>query len=334
MAEAPARRFRTSEGEHLGERVVVLADDELETQVILVPTFGFPCIAFRVNTNRGEWSVLAEPPDAETFQTRLGRFGLPLMFPWPNRIRDGHFTFQGKTYNLPLAPNGQHAIHGLTRQRAWTLEEHGTDDRGAFCRASVQVGGTPDDVWPFPSRLTATYRLHGTVLTLHVEAENIGTGAMPMGFGIHPWFPLPLAPEGSRQNTEVSLPADRFWRLDETTCTTGETTPVSERFDLRQPTVIGDLFIDDVFTGLTLDDGWCTAEVRDVAGGRSIAVRSDAAFREHVVFAPLIADVVCLEPYTCATDAFNLNERGIDAGTIVLEPGQRWRGTIAIEARP
>ena len=157
---------------------------------------------------------------------------------------------------------------------------------------------------------------------------------MSMGFGIHPWFDVPFGSSSARGQMEIKAPASGFWELDETLCTTGPIRPVSEGIDLRTWSPIADRFIDDVYTGLALEDGWFTAEVRDPANGRAIAVRSDASFREHVVFAPLHSDVVCLEPYTCTTDAFNLAARGLDSGMLVLEPGQIWHGAIEIVARP
>jgi aldose 1-epimerase len=115
MSHASAPRFRTSEGEHLGQQVIVLSDGLAETQAILVPSFGFPCVAFRVALADGVWNVVAEPPDAESFRTRIGRYGVPIMFPWPNRIRDGRFTFGGREYQVPISGRGPHASHGVTR---------------------------------------------------------------------------------------------------------------------------------------------------------------------------------------------------------------------------
>jgi hypothetical protein len=44
--------------------------------------------------------------------------------------------------------------------------------------------------------------------------------------------------------------------------------------------------------------------------------------------------VVSIEPYTCATDALNLQARGIDAGLLRLAPGEHWSAgyTIALRA--
>jgi aldose 1-epimerase len=338
--DSPEPRFRVSRSAHLvadngdpGPAVVVLSDTQAETQAILVPELGFTCIAFRVSVGDQIWNVLAEPPTIDDLRNRPGRFGVPIMFPWPNRIRAGLFEFGGTQYRMPLAPNGPHAIHGLVRERPWTVEQTAMDQGGSFCRASIAIGDGPDEIWPFPARLTVEYRLFGRTLTLTAQAENIGTVPMPLGFGIHPWFPLPLGPGGARQSTEVQLGAEAFWRLDDTMCATGEIAPVTDGFDARAWCPIEDRFIDDVYTSLPLADGWFTAEARDPASGRSIVVRSDSTFREHVVFAPLHAPVLCLEPYTCATDAFNLDARGVVAGTIVLEPGGQWHGQMMIEAR-
>lgn len=334
MTNTSSSRFRVSHGEHLGHGIVTLSDDAAQTQAILVPSFGFPCVAFRVFVNGSIWNVLSEPPDPESLQTRVGRYGVPIMYPWPNRIRDGRFTFAGREHHVPIASRGPHAIHGLTRERAWTVEEAGTDDLGAFCRALVMTRESADDVWPWRSRLTFEYRLHGRTLDMRAEAENLGDTPMPMGFGIHPWFDVPFGSSSTRGQMEVRAPASGFWALDQTLCTTGPVHPLSEGIDLCDWTPIGEQFIDDVYTGLPLTDGRYTAEIRDPANGRIVAVHADAAFREHVVFAPLHADVICLEPYTCTTDAFNLAARGLDSGRVVLDPGQIWHGSMAIEARP
>jgi aldose 1-epimerase len=332
MADEARQRYRVSEGEHLGTAVISLADWEAETQAILVPSSGFSCIAFRLRLpNREGWHVLAEPPDAESLRSRAGRYGIPILFPWPNRIRGGRFTFGVTEYHVPTQAESGNASHGLIRDRAWQVDATGTDADGAFCRASSTLGDREDDPWPFECRLTMEYRLRGQSLHILAEAENLGGAPMPMGFGLHPWFTVPFVAGGARGSHELRVPADRVWEL-ESNLPTGEIDPASRVFDARDWRALDDTLLDDVYTDLTLTDGWFTAELRDPASGRQISVRSNTAFREHVVYAPLHLPAVCLEPYTCATDAFNLAARGIDGGMLVLEPGTRWRGRVVIEA--
>lgn len=337
MSGTPHERFKVGTGVRHRQETLTLTDHEAGAEAQVVPSLGLSCVAFRVATEGGVWSVLAEPPDDESALTRPGRFGIPIMYPWPNRMRDGRFSFGGRTYEMPASlngPHGAHAIHGVVRSRPWTVEAQGADELGAFCQASVEIGRHGDDAWPFRTRLTVEYRLYGRALFLIARASNTGDASMPMGFGIHPWFGMPLGPGGSKQTLELRAPARQFWELDDTLCTTGAVRPVADGFDAQDWRVIGDTFIDDVYTDLPLVDGWFTAEIRDPASGRRVAVRSDQTFREHVVFAPRHGQAVCLEPYTCASDAFNLNARGLDAGTIVLEPGGHWQGTCVIEAVP
>jgi len=335
VAEGPSGRYRVTLGQRAGEHLMVLHDAAGPHEVILAPGLGFSCMAFRVATQHGAWQVLAEPPDDTALRQQATRYGIPILFPWPNRIKDGAFSFGGREYQLPRPTGQQHASHGYARLWPWTVQQVGADDERAFCRASVTLGQHDGDAWPFPTHLIVEYSLsatdQGATLSLRAEATNTGSQRMPMGFGLHPWFPLPLGPGGDRDACEIRLPADSYWVLDDLIAT-GERRPVDEAFDARAWRSLAGVHLDDVYTGLALEDGWFAAEVRDPSNNRRIAVRSDAAFREHVVYAPPNRSTLCLEPYTCPTDAFNLQGRGIDAGVVVLDPGERWIGRVEIVA--
>src|ERR1700683_808668 len=48
-----------------------------------------------------------------------GAHGTPLI-PWPNRLADGRYRFDGVDYQVALTEPGKHnAIHGFLRWRAW-----------------------------------------------------------------------------------------------------------------------------------------------------------------------------------------------------------------------
>ena len=175
------------------------------------------------------------------------------------------------------------------------------------------------------------YRLRGATLAISAVATNLGDRAMPIGFGLHPWFGAPFGPSGTRGACEVRVPAGRFWELRDW-IPTGRILPVARPRDLRDWTALGSSELDDVFTDLAGDGECFTAELRDPSAGRRVVVRPDRHFPHHVVFAPRERDVVCLEPYTCATDAFNLTERGIQSGLIVLNEAESWSGRVEIEA--
>jgi aldose 1-epimerase len=208
-------------------------------------------------------------------------------------------------------------------------------ESGAWVRSAIRSEDHPEirRQYTFPFHLSLTYTLKEGALQIDTVVANLGTVDMPMGFGLHPWFPAPLVPGGTREAIEVQVPARRIWELEEM-IPTGRTLPAEGKFDVRRLTSLGDREYDDVFTEIETADGMSECRMRDPAGPAEVVVRADASFREWVLFAPLRRPVVCLEPYTCTTDAVNLEARGVDAGLIALPPGERWSGRVTISTGP
>ena len=112
---------------------------------------------------------------------------------------------------------------------------------------------------------------------------------------------------------------------------TGERHALDPARDLRAPRPFADLQLDDVLTDLptapTEPDGLRDHGVLR-SGGETLTLRGSPAFRELVVFTPPHRQAFCVEPYTCTTDAINLQQRGVDAGLLTLPPGGRWSAVI------
>jgi aldose 1-epimerase len=91
--------------------------------------------------------------------------------------------------------------------------------------------------------------------------------------------------------------------------------------------------LDDVYTDVRPTNGAIECIMRDPAAGLEIVQRSDAIFRDLVIFTPPNRHAVCMEPYTCVTDAINLQRQGIDAGLRILPPRAEVSAWIDIEVR-
>ena len=88
-----------------------------------------------------------------------------------------------------------------------------------------------------------------------------------------------------------------------------------------------------MYTGVTAENGSVNCQLTDPAANLTVQQRCSSHFREIVAFTPPWATAVCLEPYTCVTDAINLQQKGIDAGLQILPPGETWEGRIEIEVQ-
>jgi len=76
----------------------------------VAPQFGNNCFSFC-----SQLPVL-EPVNFEEFCKRPTSYGIPILFPFPNRIKDGKFTFGGKQYQVD-PPR-----HGFVRDKRWVVE--------------------------------------------------------------------------------------------------------------------------------------------------------------------------------------------------------------------
>src|SRR5262249_31137198 len=98
------RRSATS---GVGGTVMVLSDPATGCRAEVWPALGFNCIGWHVPCRGQVLDLLYADP--ELFHGgKPTRSGIPILFPFPNRIRDGRFSWQGKEYHLPANdPSGK-----------------------------------------------------------------------------------------------------------------------------------------------------------------------------------------------------------------------------------
>jgi aldose 1-epimerase len=313
----------------LDDRVAVLRDAKNCLEVW--PALGFHAYRWHV----GGQELLYRNPQFFT-DNRPTRSGFPILFPFPNRIRDGRFTWDGKQYQLPLGDStGKNAIHGFAFRHAWRVVDQGADAANAWITGEFHGSADAPEtlpLWPADYRVRLTYRLFEKVLRIEIDVDNPDTKPLPFGIGFHPYFAL--APFGGMQAI-VGAGAPKLWELSDN-LPTGKLLDVDAKRDLRGGQACAHLQLDDVMTGLypfsyDQDDHLgMMGVIQNPSGERMLTLWASDDFRELVLFTPPHREAICLEPYTCATDAINLHQRGIDAGLRVLGPGEHWRGNIEI----
>jgi aldose 1-epimerase len=296
---------------------------------------GFNCFEFRAHVERGTVvDVLDSAADFAAGKERPSGHGIPLLFPFPNRIRAGRFSWGGREYilspsNVPFDAKGN-AIHGLCLDRPWRVARRGPH----FVVGQFQLShDAPDrrDCWPADFLIEVRYEVGPAALRADIRIVNPGDQPLPWGFGTHPYFRLPLARTSDPRHCLIDAPAAEEWELVDC-LPTGKRKPVSEEKDLRGGEYFDVLKLDDVLTGLSAGRGAIECVIMDEKAGLQVSQHFDAAFRELVVYTPGGRNAVCLEPYTCATDAINLQARDIDAGWRTLEPGGEFATWIEIHA--
>lgn len=249
-----------------------------------------------------------------------------LLMPWPNRIRDGRYSFGGREHQLALTePKRSNASHGLARWVAWTLEEHTANSVSLVHRVMAQSG------YPWAVDLHVLYDLGADGLTVTQTATNLSGAAAPYACGAHPYL---CVGEGI-DHLELTLPAGTRTLTDDRLIPV-ETVPVDDEHDFRSPRAIGPTVFNETYGDLSRTDGIATATLRDPARSQGVALWVDERIPWLLLYsaddAPgLERRSLAIEPMTAPPDAFN---SGTDLVTLAPagEPGDELSVTWGIRA--
>jgi aldose 1-epimerase len=238
-----------------------------------------------------------------------------ILSPWPNRIQDGRYEFDGRTHQLPIDQVDEHnAIHGLVRWAAWEVAEQEPH------RVVVEHLLHPRPGYPFSLALSIEYELSVEGLLVRNTATNLGSEACPYGTGAHPYL---TAGTDRVDGTVLHAPGRTVLRSNERGIPTAGVPVDGTDCDFRQARPIGATKLDNCFTDLERDgDGRARVELRDPDSARTVTVWMEEAYPYVMLFTgdPL-PDVarrsIAVEPMTCPPNAFRTGR-----DLIRLEPGQ------------
>ena len=324
---------RVDQVDQNGRAIYTLVDEASGASAAISPSYGFNLFDLRLPARGEPRRVIVARDDFAAHPDKPGRNGIPILFPFPNRIRDGRYSFEGKDYTLLIEPGKEHAMHGFAIAAPWDLVDQGTTDDGAYLVGRFQISRhAPDrlDSWPADGVLTVRYDLGGRRLGMTITVANPSDRNLPFGFGIHPYFRLPFV-AGNPERGRMILPAAEMWVLEES-LPTGARVPVEPRVDFRAGAATAGRHLDDILTDLTFEGDRCFCRLVDDDLACATVLSFDRTFRDLVVFVPPHDDtLVAVEPYTQTTDGVNLQARGIDAGVRILAPGEALTMRIAIE---
>jgi aldose 1-epimerase len=310
--------------------VITITDHLSGSTARIAPELGFNCFEFKAVVDGQTLDVLDSVPDFEQGGQHASASGIPILFPFPNRIRDGQFHWEGREYVLPGSDKWGNAIHGLCMDRPWRVVRQSDDFVTGQFQLSVDA---PDrrSLWPSDFVIEVDYELVRSRLRSRFRISNPGSHKLPWGLGTHPYFKVPLGRDSRVDHCIVEVPAQKLWEL-ENCLPTGRLISVGPENDLRDGAYLSKLKLDDVYTDLEFDGPQFDCLVMDERAGFQVALTCPPIFREIVAFTPPNRAAVCLEPYTCPTDAVNLQAKGHSTGWRVLGPGQEFHTWIDISA--
>lgn len=287
-------------------------------------------VAPSLGSNVVRWSVGGQAIiDFDEAMLRERRFsGNPILYPTPNRVRDGRFAYGGREF--PQVKRGQTVlIHGLVFDEPWNCGEPVITEGDIRLTTWIDFdeGGPLYEAFPFAHRLEVEFRLSEDALRTTYTIRNQSGQDLPYGFALHPYFAKLDGDEG----TFIVLPAEHVMEATEELLPTGELIATGGTdFDLSQPKPVGSLDIDNVFTGLSGQAGF---EYRD--SGLAVSLHASEEFTHMVLYTPPGQPYFCMENQTCSTDAHNMTAKGFGeiAGLEIVAPDAERSGWVEYRTR-
>jgi aldose 1-epimerase len=237
-----------------------------------------------------------------------------VLSPWPNRVQDGSYEFDGRRHQLPIDQVDEHnAIHGLVRWAVWNVAERETH------RVVMEHALHPQPGYPFLLGLRIDYELSAEGLRVQTLATNLGSETCPYGTGAHPYL---TAGTERVDSAVLRAPARTVMFSDERGIPTADAAVEGTEYDFRRPRPVGRTRLDHCFKDLERDsDGRARVELRNEDAGTGVALWVDEGYPYLMLFTgdPL-PDVdrrsLAVEPMTCPPNAF-----GTGKDLIRLSPG-------------
>jgi aldose 1-epimerase len=243
------------------------------------------------------------------------------LVPWPNRVKDGKWSWQGEDQQLALTEPEQHnAIHGLFRWLSWRPRER--------TESEVELVATcfPHPGYPWQLAASNRWTLDDGGLSVLTTVTNQSDSDAPVAVGFHPYVSAGTA---TIDTSTLQVPAHTRLLTGDQQIPTGPEQVAGTEYDFREPRLIGDLEIDHTFTDLQRDaDGMARLRLAD-PDGPSVTVWVDEAYPFLEIFTgDALPDPsrrrqgLGVEPMTAPPNAL------ADAtDLVVLQPGERWTGS-------
>jgi aldose 1-epimerase len=293
-----------------GLDLVNIEDQSNGTRISLLPGFGATLHSFKVRTRDGSTADIIDGyPDLASLKANLSRsFKGSKLSPFPCRIRNGKYSFEGKEYRFRQLFSDGTAIHGRLYDKPFSILEETTG--GSSGAVVLKYSYKKDDPgYPFDYDCQVRYILHtDSLLEVVTSVTNLDQTLIPIADGWHPYFQL----GGRIDDWQLQFHSAAIVEFDDQLVPTGSLLQYNA-FETSHP--IGDTFLDNCFS-LKPDLVSAACEIQHPTNGLTVSFFPDANYPYLQIYTPPDRTSIAIENLSGAPDCFN-NKMGLT----LLPPG-------------
>lgn len=241
----------------------------------------------------------------------------PVLFPIIGALKNEHYTYEGKTYELPR--------HGFARRRTFDVKKS-SENEVIF---ELNADEESLKIYPFTFRLQIKYTLIDNQLTVSYTVENPADKNLYFSLGAHPGFAIDNK-EGIHYNDyEINFSDDAKLEIHplNNNLISNETKTIS--LENKSLPLTYELFSKDALVMTNMKSKRLI--LRNGKNNEKV-IFSFSNFPYFGIWAAKNADFVCLEPWQGIADLENHNQELTEKfGILTLEPNTSWNANWSVE---
>jgi len=271
---------------------LLVTNNALHLKSIIYPNLGASLQQLNLNNNAIINGISDDENGLETYKKM---FNSAFLFPYPNRVEQGKYSFNGKNYQLVCNETQlNNAIHGSVYNKSFTIENIVSSETKTSILLNYDYNGELEG-FPFPYKLSITYIFEVNKVTINFKILNTGKNSFPFGIGWHPYFN-----SNNLAESELNFKGKFQYELSE------KMIPISKHpFPLKMPFKINDIALDDCFISTTPKITLATKNTN-----LEIKFKPISSLNYIQIYTPQNRKSIAIEPMTCAPNCFN-NKDGL-----------------------
>jgi aldose 1-epimerase len=237
--------------------------------------------------------------------------GIYPLIPYSNRIENATLRVGDAAFSLTPHPDAlPHTLHGHAHTQAWQAQLIDASS------ATLRLDSPASKDWPWHYHASQHIALTESSLTVSLTLTHLGTGAMPAGIGLHPYF-------RHTAEAKIAFGARQQWSVAPDFLPLG-----NQAARVHNPYADGP----HVLPAGTMTDYWADWDGKaslQLPGEANLQLTSSPTIRQLVVHRPVSPIYLCLEPVSHVANAFNMAARGVaDTGAVWLKAGETLSGQV------
>jgi aldose 1-epimerase len=281
----------------------ILKDEISQTEIAILPMYSAALHSFSLKINDSQFNIIDNYSNGDEIKKEMSlSFKSAKLSPFPCRINNAEYNFNGEKYEFENKFIDGTAIHGLLYNKEFKVTDTFSNKNEARIILEYDYNKDDDD-YPFNYTCIVEYILEkNNLLSIKTTVTNKSKIAIPIADGWHPYFRL----DNDVNHWLMQFPSESIVEFDESLIPTGN---VSTYETFSSPKIIDEIQLDNCFV-LKKELKTPACSIFNPKNKLRLDLFADSSYPYLQIYIPPHRKSIAIENLSAAPDCFN-NKMGL-----------------------